>query len=145
MLELTTWIQIAGGVQLAIALCSLAIPRELGWREETRRLEPLTREVFWTYAAYIWGTNVALGLVSLLAAEELASGAVLARAICGYALLYWGARFVIQLTTFGKHAPAGLRFKLAEGALTTAFLALSLTYGAAVLGWERVQVLAPRS
>ena len=126
-------LQLAGCVQLAIALASLAIPRELGWREETKRLEPLTREVFWTYAAYIWSTNVALGFVSLLAAHELAAQTTLARAICGYALLYWGARLVIQLTCFGKHSPNGLRFVLAEGALTVAFVALTATYGWAVL------------
>ena len=53
MPTLVTSIQLAGGIQLAIALASLAIPGQLGWREETRRLTPLTREVFWTYAAYI--------------------------------------------------------------------------------------------
>ena len=64
-------LQLAGMTQLAIAAASLAIPSQLGWREELRRLEPLTRSVFWTYAAYIWATNVALGLVTWLAAEEL--------------------------------------------------------------------------
>lgn len=133
MPSLITCLQLAGCVQLAIALASLAIPRELGWREETKRLEPLTHEVFWTYAAYIWATNVALGLVSLLAADELAGGTILARAICGYALLYWGARLVIQLLCFGKHAPSGARFVVAEGALTLAFVALTATYGWASL------------
>ena len=127
-------IQLAGLVQLSIALASLAIPRELGWREETKRLQPLTREVFWTYAAYIWGTNVALGLVSLLLAPDLASGSPLARAITGYALLYWGARLAIQLVCFGKHAPEGLRFKMAEAALTVAFAVLTATYAWACFG-----------
>ncbi len=134
MPSLIQCLQLAGLIQLAIAVASLAIPRELGWREETRRLEPLTREVFWTYAAYIWATNVALGLVSVLAAEDLASGTTLARAITGYALLYWGARLAIQLVCFGKHAPEGLRFKVAEGALTVAFLALTATYAWALVG-----------
>ena len=48
-----TAIRLAGAAQLALALASLAIPSVLGWREETRKLRPLTRQVFWTYAAYI--------------------------------------------------------------------------------------------
>ena len=126
--------QCAGAVQLAIAAASLAIPGQLGWREETARLSPLTREVFWTYAAYIWGTNVALGLVSLLAADELAQGGILAAGISGYGFLYWGARLVIQFLGFGKHAPEGLRFKVAEAALIAAFVGLSGVYGWALFG-----------
>lgn len=133
MPSLVHCLQLAGLAQLAIALASLAIPRELGWREETKRLEPLTREVFWTYAGYIWATNVALGLISVLAAEELARGSSLARAINGYALCYWGARLLIQLVFFGKHAPSGKRFVIAEGALTSAFLFLTVTYGWAIV------------
>ena len=134
MPSLIQCIQLAGMIQLAIALASLAIPHELGWSEETKRLEPLTREVFWTYAVYIWSTNVALGLVSLMAATDLASGTVLARSVTGYALLYWGARLGIQLVCFGKHAPEGLRFKLAEGALTLAFAVLTAIYAWACFG-----------
>lgn len=127
-------LQLAGAIQLAIALASLAIPGQLGWREETRRLEPLTREVFWTYAAYIWSTNVALGLVSLLAAPELAAGGTLANAITGYALAYWGARLTIQLVCFGKHSPPGMRFRLAEAALTLAFVVLTGVYALTTFG-----------
>src|SRR5262245_3841914 len=44
----------AGLGQLALAAASLAIPVILGWREETARMQPLTRQIFWTYAGYIW-------------------------------------------------------------------------------------------
>ena len=131
-MTLETCLQLAGAGQLALALASLAIPRVLGWREETKRLEPLTREVFWTYAAYIWGTNVALGLVSLLAAPELAGGGTLARAIAGYALLYWGARLAIQFLSFGKHAPPGRHLRVAEAGLVLLFAYLTAVYGWAV-------------
>jgi hypothetical protein len=61
-----TWIVLAGIGQIALALGSLAIPRVLGRREETRRLTRLTRQVFWTYSIYIWGTNVCMGALSAL-------------------------------------------------------------------------------
>jgi len=44
---------VAGVGQLALIVASLAIPRVLRWREETAKLRPLTRQVFWTYAIYI--------------------------------------------------------------------------------------------
>jgi hypothetical protein len=55
----------AGVGQLVLIAASLAIPRVLRWGEETAKLRPLTRQVFWTYAVYIWCTNLAFGLVSL--------------------------------------------------------------------------------
>ena len=76
---------------------------------------------------------MSLGLVSLLAAGELAGGGVLGRAITGYALLYWGARLVIQAACFGKHAPERLRFRVAEAALVVAFLVLTGVYAWASL------------
>ncbi|MBX3468202.1 MAG: hypothetical protein KF878_15125 [Planctomycetes bacterium] len=130
---LPSLVVVAGLGQLALAAVSLAIPRVLGWREETARLGPLTREVFWTYAAYIWGTNVAMGLLSCLAPDALLDGTPLARAVCGYVTTYWGARLVLQLAAFGRHAPPGRAFRLAEAALVALFSFLVLVYGAAVL------------
>ena len=63
----------AGLGQLALVAGSLAIPRVLHWREETAKLNPLTHHVFWTYAAYIWTTNLSFGLLSVSAPSWLAS------------------------------------------------------------------------
>ena len=56
----------AGIGQLGLVAASLAIPRALGWPEDLAKLRPLTRQVFWVYAAYIWCTNLALWLISLV-------------------------------------------------------------------------------
>ena len=59
---------VAAGVgQLILCSASLAIPRVLRWPEDLARLRPLTRQVFWTYAGYIWATNLSFGLISTLA------------------------------------------------------------------------------
>ena len=63
--NLPTLVLLAAIGQLVLIVASLAIPRVLGWRAETAKLRPLTRQVFWTYAAYIWATNLSFGLVSL--------------------------------------------------------------------------------
>jgi len=125
-------IVLAGAGQLALAAASLAIPRILGWREETAKLQPLTRRVFWTYAVYIWSFNVAFGLLSVLAPERLLDGAPLAAAVCAFIALYWGARLVVQFAWFGRAGgPAGIRYRLAEAALVALFVYLTVVYTAA--------------
>ena len=122
---------IAAGVgQLALAAGSLAIPKVLRWSDDVAKLRPLTRQVFWTYAAYIWTTNLAFGLLSALAPGWLLDGSPLAGAVAGFIAVYWGARVIIQFTYFDRsEAPKGLQFVLAEVALVALFVALTVIYG----------------
>ena len=124
-----TLLVVAGLGQIGLALASLAIPRALGWRADTARLQPLTRNVFWTYAGYIWGTNVCFGLLSALAPEALLDGSLLARCVAAFICAYWGARVLIQLLFFGRVRPAGARFLLAEAVLLSLFVYLTVVYG----------------
>ncbi|MFQ5733313.1 MAG: hypothetical protein ACE5KM_15335 [Planctomycetaceae bacterium] len=119
---------IAGLGQLVLAAASAFIPRQLGWREKLGGVDPLLRRIFWVYAAYILGTNVALGLVSTFASGALVEGGSLAFAVNVYAAVYWGARLVIQLVWFRGLAPEGLKFRVAETALVLLFVFLSSTY-----------------
>jgi hypothetical protein len=119
--------------QLVLVVASLAIPRVLRWREDTARLRPLTRQVFWTYAGYIWCTNLCFGLVSL-APALLLDRSPLAAAVTGYIAAYWGARIVIQFTYFDRSdAPSGVAVRLAEVGLVGLFVFLALVYGWAAL------------
>jgi hypothetical protein len=121
---------LAGLGQLALALGSLALPRVLRWSEDTAKLQPLTRQVFWTYAAYIWVTNVAFGALSVLAPAWLLSGTPLARAVASYIAVYWGARLLVQFFYFDRTAaPPGTFYRVAEGALVGLFLYLTAVFG----------------
>src|SRR3954447_26977464 len=95
-------IRIAGFVQLAIAASSLFIPRVLGWRRDVARLQPLTARVFWTYAGYIFSTNVAFGLLSALMPARLAEHSPLAIAVTAFMAMYWLSRLVIQFAFFDR-------------------------------------------
>jgi hypothetical protein len=129
------WLICAAGVaQVVLALASVAIPRALGWREQTQKLGPLTRQVFWTYAGYIWASNLSFGLLSALLPGSLVSGTSLAAAVSGFVAIWWAARLTIQFAYFDRtDAPGGLPYRLAEAALVLLFLALTLIYGAAAL------------
>ena len=124
-----TLLVLAGASQLALALASLAIPRVLRWREETAKLRPLTRQVFWTYAGYIFSFHVAFGLLSALAPDRLLDGTPLARTVAGFIAVYWGVRFGLQLFCFDRsERPPGAFGKLAEAALTALFVGLTIVY-----------------
>lgn len=127
-------IVLAGIGQLGIIVVSLAIPRLLRWREQMVGWQPLTRQMFWTYAAYIWATNLGFGLVSTLGSPWLIDGSPLAAAVTGFIALYWGARLAIQFAYFDRGGfPSGPGYRLGEAAMVLAFAYLMLTYTGALL------------
>lgn len=124
---------LAGLAQLGIASSSVFIPRFLGWREETKVLRPLTRQVFWTYATYILAMNTAFGLLSLLAPDALIDGSTLARAVCAFIAAYWTARLVLQFVVFDRSVAVRPLFRFAEAAYVCTFAYLSIVYSTAAL------------
>ncbi|MET0405611.1 MAG: hypothetical protein ABW123_24545 [Cystobacter sp.] len=129
-----TLLLLAGLGQLALAVGSLAVPRVLRWSEDTARLRPLTRQVFWTYAAYIWVTNICFGVVSTALPDQLLDGSPLSRVVTGFITVYWGARVLVQFFYFDRsEAPPGLFYKLAEVALVGLFIFLTAVYGCAAV------------
>ncbi len=129
---LETLIFLAGLGQLALVVGSLAIPKILRWSEDTAKLRPLTRQVFWTYAGYIWATNLSFALLSICAADSITDGSVLAMAVSLYITVYWLSRVVIQFVYFDRSdAPEGRIFVLAEVALVGLFVGLTIVYGMA--------------
>jgi hypothetical protein len=125
---------LAGFGQLALAAGSLALPRILRWSDDTAKLRPLTRQVFWTYAAYIWVTNICFGVVSAFAPDWLLDGSPLARVVTAYITVYWGARVLVQLSYYDRsEAPPGAFYRLAEVALVGLFIFLTAVYGYAAV------------
>jgi hypothetical protein len=119
----------AGLAQLILVVASLAIPRWLHWKEDVAKLRPLTRQVFWTYAAYIWTTNLSFGLLSTFCPQLLLDSSPLATAVCVFVALYWGARVVIQFAYFDRtDAPQGPFFVMGEVVLVTLFVGLTIVY-----------------
>ena len=128
---------LAGITQLSIAASSLGIPRLLGWREETARLQPLTRQVFWTYASYILVSHIAFGILAVAAPSALLDGSVLARAVCAFIAAWWLSRAVLQFVVFDRSVAATRPlFRFAEAAYVSSFVYLALVYSMAAV-WKR--------
>ena len=138
--DLRVLLTIAGAGQLVLCVASLAIPSVLGWRTELRALTPMTRQVFWTYAAYVCGAHLAFGLLSLLAPDRLLDGSMLARAVAGFIAVWWGVRLLVVI--FGcerRELPDRPSVHWAHRVLLLLFTSLTVGYGfIAVTGGQTI-------
>jgi hypothetical protein len=124
---------LAGLAQLGIASSSVFIPRLLGWREETKKLRPLTRQVFWTYSGYILSINTAFGLLALLAPQLLIDGSTLGRVVCAFIAAYWAVRLILQFTMYDRSVTVRPLFRFAEAMYACAFAYLAVVYSTAAV------------
>src|SRR5258708_39109200 len=88
-------VRLAGVGQIALVIGSIAIPKMLKWRQELSKVQPLIKQMFWTYAAYILVINLCFGLVSIFDFRELTNGSRLALLSTGFIAVYWISRILI--------------------------------------------------
>ena len=113
----------------ALCIGSLYIPKVLQWKTHLKNLQPLLRQMFWSYAAYILVINFAFGIVSVFGSYELLNHSFLAKSVTLFIGLYWLARIGIQFFYFDKSAaPKGWQYTLGEIALTALFIFFTITY-----------------
>jgi hypothetical protein len=127
---MTLFLIIAGLGQIGLGLASLAVPKVLKWEKELARMKPITRQIYTTYAVYIWAINLSFGFLSLLRPEWLLDPHPLARAVSGFIAVYWGARLLIQFFYYDRSIrPPGAFWVLAEWMLVALFTYLTALYG----------------
>jgi hypothetical protein len=128
---------VAGLLHFALVPVSLSVPRVLRWKEEFARLSPLTRAVVWVHGAFLTGTIVAFGVLSIVGREEMAAGRGLGPALALFIGLFWLARLGVQL--FGYRPgdwPRGAIYGIGRHALTALFATWAAVYLlAAGLAW----------
>jgi hypothetical protein len=71
------------------------VPFRLRWRDTFRVLPRLQRQMYWVYGGFAVMSIIALGLITMFNARELAGGSLLARSICLYATVFWGVRLAL--------------------------------------------------
>jgi hypothetical protein len=87
-------LKLAALVHLGLIAAGLLMPRVTGVWKEATRMSPFAQGLFRTYYAFIGLCLVSFGLGSWFLADELASGTVLARAVCGFLALFWTIRLI---------------------------------------------------
>jgi hypothetical protein len=93
---LPTVITIAGCAQLSVLIGAALVPFRLNWRTDLQVLNRLQRQMYWVYAGFAVMSIIALGVISIVNAHELAAGSLLARSICVYIAIFWGVRLALQ-------------------------------------------------
>jgi hypothetical protein len=130
---LPTLIFAAGIGQLGVLVASALVPRRLNWRDEFTKLSRLHRQMYWVYGGYVVLSIIALGVISIVNAAELASGGRLARSVCAYIAVFWGVRLSLQpVLDVKEHLTA---WWLAAGyhLLTLLFISFTVIYAMAAL------------
>jgi hypothetical protein len=125
--------RIAGVGQLGILLASVQVPTKLNWKRDLAVLNHLHRQMYWTYGAYVVLGIVFLGFVSLLCADELASGSRLGVVVNAYGFVFWGARVALQWVYDIKPFLVARWMRAGYHVLTVAFVSLTVLYGVALV------------
>lgn len=135
MNSLSTWIQIGGMLHFGILIASALVPQVLDWRGELRKLPRLFGQLVWVHGAFIVLTIAGFGVLTTCHADELASGTRLARGICGFISLFWGARLAVQFFYFdaSPHLTRAI-LKIGYHGLTIVFVYLTAVFAWAAVG-----------
>jgi hypothetical protein len=87
-------LKLAALTHLGLIAAGLLMPGVVGLRTHLASVPPFVRSLFWVYYSFIGLSLVSFGLGTFLLAEDLASGTRLARAVCGFLMVFWTVRLV---------------------------------------------------
>jgi hypothetical protein len=126
-------IMIAGAGQLSVLVASALVPIRLKWRSQLDALPRLHRQLYWIYGGYTVLSIIALGLISLINAQELASGSRLARSVCAFMAVFWGIRLSLQAVLDVKEHLTAWWLIAGECILTILFIYFTTVFTIATL------------
>ena len=129
-----TWLIIGGLLHLVVLIASALTPRVLDWRTSLAALHPFLRRLFWVYGCFIVLVIISFGVLTLLHANELASGATLSRSVCAMIAIFWLARLGVQFFVFdARPFLTTTSLRVGYHGLTLLFTALVFIYACAAL------------
>jgi hypothetical protein len=93
-MKLELALKFAALTHLGLIAAGALMPRATGLWSECAKLSPFARTLFRVYYAFIGLCLFSFGLGSWVFADELASGAPFARAVCGFLAAFWTIRWI---------------------------------------------------
>ena len=127
-------LQLAAAVQLLILTASVLTPRVLDWRKNLAVLHPFLRKLFWVYGVFIVMVIIAFAILTFRHADAIAAGEPVARSLCFFITIFWGARLFVQFAIFDPRPfLTNWIYRVGYHALTFTFAFLVLVYGKAAL------------
>jgi hypothetical protein len=131
LLPLAAWIQVAGAVQIAIALANVPLAFRLEYGKNLAGASSMVRRIFYVHAMYVVYVVLGLAAISLAFSAELASGHGIGRFLSSFMALFWTLRVPIQLLYY----PAEVRKqnRLADVVFIVAFALIGVIFLIAAL------------
>jgi hypothetical protein len=127
-------LQLAAAVQLLILIASALTPRVLDWRKNLAVLHPFLRKLFWVYGVFIVMVIMAFATLTFCHADAMALREPVARSLCAFITIFWGARLIVQFAIFdARPFLTNWIYQTGYHALTVIFAFLVLVYGRAAL------------
>jgi hypothetical protein len=127
-------LQLAAAVQLLILIASALTPRILDWRKNLGPLHPFLRKLFWVYGVFIVLVIMAFAILTFRHADAMAAREPVARSLCAFITIFWGARLFVQFAIFDPRPfLTNWIYRVGYHALTFTFAFLVLVYGKAAL------------
>ena len=127
-------LQLAAAVQLLILIASASTPRVLDWRKNLAVLHPFLRKLFWVYGVFVVMVIIAFAVLTFRHADAMAAREPVARSLCLFIAIFWGARLLVQFAIFDARPFLTNWFcKTGFHALTIIFAFLTFVYGKAAL------------
>ena len=127
-------LQLAAAVQLLILIASALTPRVLDWRKNLAVLHPFLRKLFWVYGVFIVMVIIAFATLTFRHADAMAAREPVARSLCAFITIFWGARLFVQSAIFDPQPfLTNWIYQIGYHALTVLFAFLVLVYGKAAL------------
>ena len=127
-------LQLAAAVQLLILIASALTPRVLDWRKNLAVLHPFLRKLFWVYGVFIVMVIIAFATLTFWHADAMAAREPVARSLCAFITIFWGARLFVQFAIFDPRPfLTNWIYQIGYYSLTVIFTFLVLIYGKAAL------------
>lgn len=131
-LSLVVLLKAGGVMHLGLVCAGMLMPRVVGLRDNLAGLPQFIRRLFWVYYSFIGLCLVGFGVITFTQADSLASGTVLARAVCVFLAAFWMLRLVAAAFVFDLTPYLTNRWRrLGYYATNVAFAFLPLIYAAA--------------
>ena len=127
-------LQLAAAVQLLILIASASTPRVLDWRKNLAVLHPFLRKLFWVYGVFVVMVIIAFAVLTFRHADAMAAREPVARSLCLFIAIFWGARLLVQFAIFdARPFLTNWFYKTGFHALTIIFAFLTFVYGKSAL------------
>ena len=94
------YLQIAAVLHLGLLCAGLTMPHAVKLRQHLSTLPPFIRSLFWVYFTFIGSCLIGFGLLTWFAANEMAAGEPVARALAIFLAVFWLSRLAAGIFVF---------------------------------------------